>query len=104
MTFPRPLLPLLYSLAAAVLDFLRVKHRFHDGTRRPSPMKQRNTRNKKVKQSIRKRRGAKESMRVMTCGAWHKWKWPLYNVQREGRCRDSECLSMYARRINDVSK
>ena len=29
MTFPRPLLPLLYSLAAAVLDFLRVKHRFH---------------------------------------------------------------------------
>ena len=29
MTFPRPLLPLLYSIAAAVLDFLRVKHRFH---------------------------------------------------------------------------
>ena len=29
MTFPRPLLPLLYAIAAWVLDFLRVRHSFH---------------------------------------------------------------------------
>ena len=73
-------------------------------------MKQRNTRNKKVKQATRKRRGAKERVLARYPSAWcsmvfGEWRIDTRWLTLSAGCRTRQkAWQDAARRINDVSK